>query len=784
MSAPSPDQVSTDSVVVSAISPAIRSERGPKDPRVEALAEHPLFLGHAENFRRLIRSVPDAEKYLKRVEHAVTLAVKNEALAAAHIGGVLFELSRIAKVSQQGLETILFGSEATEAVHYDGYVSGETDFSVKRRKPKQSKVSSDVPIVRAVLDENGNEILKPYIYEAKAYPRMAYGASADSRNQILKYQKAVESGIAAGATIEIKGRIDPTFLKWLMGESIVERGAAPDVEVIYALELPSGAEYRFVLNGGRQQQGLKFLNEHEAYSAEDQEVVSGIFRAIVDHSVIGILAGNDVDSPSEALQPLLADPYNLITTRALFDEYAQGRNKAMHAAFRRKGRENVINSRNERSAAEIITYGEAEQRVAIAHIFDAFQASLQHDPELVGMRDRYAIEDEETRQMVIEETLEMVGKVGNFERSRTESGYGETDRPGYRGKPEGVALAVDSIVFDAVYIVLKRKIGESTRTYGRPERFQLVTMDNVMEYLQTQDRVYTTCEIYDPVLEQTENFVSDGTVDANKRIEKRKAKFQKDNEQRLVIAFQETVAANTARLAVLEAQAEKSLAETKELHALEGEKATILRQIDNLESSILRRKNSLKALNDQRIGMEAALRQAVGEEKVRLSGGLTQLISELRIRSEESRLSTARDRKKIQELYVQVIGPKEWKKKEIRVVEENTRNILKFIYIVSCDGEVRLCEEVVKGNSKVRSTHSEVAAGRNVYGAGELVFEKIGGQWRAIEVNNGSGHYKPSRLTLPYVAHLLGQKIDLSHCAQRDVLLRGVATPEFSAALQ
>jgi hypothetical protein len=137
-------------------------------------------------------------------------------------------------------------------------------------------------------------------------------------------------------------------------------------------------------------------------------------------------------------------------------------------------------------------------------------------------------------------------------------------------------------------------------------------------------------------------------------------------------------------------------------------------------------------------------------------------------------------------LYKQVIGHKAWQDQEIRIVSEETRNLVKFIYTVTADEEVLLCEEFLKGNTKRRSTHSEVARGRNVYGAGEIVFEKAPGEseWFAKDLNNGSGHYRPSRLTLPYVAHLVSKKIDLSRCKLNDVLSRGVAVPEYTAVLQ
>ncbi len=48
----------------------------------------------------------------------------------------------------------------------------------------------------------------------------------------------------------------------------------PDLEVIYSLELPSGAEYRFVLKNGKGE-GLRFKND-DSFSEEDLKIIKEI----------------------------------------------------------------------------------------------------------------------------------------------------------------------------------------------------------------------------------------------------------------------------------------------------------------------------------------------------------------------------------------------------------------------------------------------------------------------------------------------------------------------------
>jgi hypothetical protein len=98
------------------------------------------------------------------------------------------------------------------------------------------------------------------------------------------------------------------------------------------------------------------------------------------------------------------------------------------------------------------------------------------------------------------------------------------------------------------------------------------------------------------------------------------------------------------------------------------------------------------------------------------------------------------------------------------------------------DGEIVVGEEIIRGDVSGRAAHSELAQGRNVYGAGELAFTKSkDGQWTLSEINNGSGHYRPSVLTLPYVKNLLKSRgIDTSTVELRDTLLRGTPPPDLT----
>jgi hypothetical protein len=121
-------------------------------------------------------------------------------------------------------------------------------------------------------------------------------------------------------------------------------------------------------------------------------------------------------------------------------------------------------------------------------------------------------------------------------------------------------------------------------------------------------------------------------------------------------------------------------------------------------------------------------------------------------------------------------GEGEWEKLEKRIVKDEQQNLIKFIYVVTADGRIVVDEEKVRGVVSSRAAHSELAQGGNVYGAGELIFCKhpTSGEWILTEINNGSGHYRPSQATLPYVKKLIERNGISTHYANlEDSILRG-----------
>ena len=118
----------------------------------------------------------------------------DQAAVLTNFRGALFELSRRVLVQNQGLEELGEYRDEPIKVNYLGYNPKDPKLNRPPSHPLGGSKGGDIQIDVDGIMRDG----KPYVYETKAYPRRQFGADygkgegARSRNQLLKYQKAVE----------------------------------------------------------------------------------------------------------------------------------------------------------------------------------------------------------------------------------------------------------------------------------------------------------------------------------------------------------------------------------------------------------------------------------------------------------------------------------------------------------------------------------------------------------------------------------------------------------------
>jgi len=684
------------------------------------------------NFEEFAAHLPDylRPRYLKRLESA--LANPSEVASVTAVKGLFFELSRIVQVLSDGSEDIDFDLLAGEEIEvsYMGFPKKGADISMPPTKELRSGIDLDVPISR-----NG----KPYVYEAKSYPRMAYGSLPSQRNQILKYQQAIDSGLVDGASIEVRGRIDREFLDWVTGDAIDQLGATPDVEIIYTLDLPSGAEYRFVLKRANGRNGLNFENP-DYTDPEDQKIIRGVQKAILNRNIIGVIASTTTDLEVDPMDIKQLDEYHA---------YDQARKDSLHSELAVIA-DTIVNFSNEQSALS----PEANP-VFVEQTVRELQDYLRQNPDRSKAQQGYVLREEDI-PVVVSEVMRRIEQIRESEVERSMSQEEATRRQertaaGYDSSLpiEGTALNIEHIIMDSIQSIKK---GDESRSYDRPESFK--TVQELAEYLTDDlDRSHREVTIYNPITGEHEKI--SGTSDQG--VEKVVMNLLKHNTS---LAFE---------------LIEYAYVRVEELGALDGPTTEERLELSRLSSVV-------KGMEQMGQKLASFRDEIANLNEVKVSKIKSVQNSEKALIREEYDSQIKRIYEKMQDILIQVVGGKEdWDKMSSRIVEDKTQEIIKFIYVVDAQGNIRTDEEKFRGKLSGRAAHSELAAGKNVYGAGELIFSKVDGRWVVTELNNGSGHYRPSSLTLKYVANVLSEAgLDMGQARAVDSLLRGAQLADAS----
>lgn len=886
-------------------------------------------------------------KYIARIKEMYKKPTQASKCTA--FSSILFELSRIAIVKEQDLELITDANAPRIAVNYLGYARNETDFSPERRTShkKGAPIDFDVPIIRDGL---------PYSYETKSYPRRQFGADFGVRNQALKYQAAIEEGQISGATIEIRGRIDPEFIQWAMGTAIHDLGAIPSVEIIYTTELPSGKEYRFVLKRSEAGEGLKFHNE-EHYDEDERELIGGLQHAIVDKSIHHILSDIDIDpdaaqvayeqffdfnivdldtfkkavselmgidftkpeqlkgatcefvgnidnrntllniwdkvfgnmpdninelplnrlrhklrkrikqadfneektfqvlsntlsiadftaNPEESIKALwdysLATP-GCISSRRLYDIYCDLRTKNVFSKLRAYNEQAKINTDN-----RVSVISEHANSTYIERLIEGQQRYYQENPHIAKMKKQYII-TEDAIPLATVRTMMAAQEIAKYENARADSPEeigkkAERVAMGWTGRPEGVALDIEHVAIDSIYAMnvenfkqkeavkavgkdgvplffkeveggkfklkyrsqaeldeamvkepalakkyqdltkgqLRQlrnlyKLAEFERDYNWTERFFQV--EEIPALIEGQDRKYQEIHVYDAQTGRTERHAKTN----DEKIENKRYDITRENVDRArnYIAGTKRVDQHKRTIANVEARIE-SLAQEKD-EATSAAEATAAAKVKEINTRKNSERKRMKDLRKQKRSADATTQVKIDHEILQIEKALKDnklteaVFQEVREVSKRYRTLIKQQYEALESLYREVIPRKEWETFAQEVIFEKEENIIKYIFAVTADGEIFVQEEVVRADVTGRAAHSELGMGRNVYGAGEFVFNKIDGAWVLKEINNGSGHYKPEATsTLPYVRNLIAQKgVDISQVELVDSVSRG-----------
>lgn len=599
----------------------------------------------------------------------------------------------------------------------------------------------------------------PFIYKTKYTPTRMFGShDAEGKdphydqNQLLKFDAAVSKGLISGAAVEIRGLIDPECLNWACGASVFDRSPIPNVQLIYNLVLPSGAEYRFTLKKCEDPScELQVTNDYSQYTDDDMSVVRGIENATQSANqlqIIEILSGQNLFTPTQGLAGYFGDqckanPAEAIKDSVLYDEYIA----LVRRGIWRRAREIAPDAYNlNHDTVSSPENAKAEHDLpALRERIENFQHYLRTNPDATYSRNYLIGRPEEADyaekiSAVTEQFAANIAKARNVEdmrraEERADPAIAEKRRTlQWDGPDNGYGLGLSHIMLDSIIEVLSKDGNRKFRNYDR-EDGRFMTLPQVMDMLQSRrDEHNYVLRVNDP-LKKAGNccIVREGATPEDIAKAKRDAIAQNIN--RALTHLKNTRLHGADKERYLDAQ---------------GDIAHKMAQLVAVRSDI----------RNAQVKMGAEAKKS-GQK--RLPEDHPMYIAYM---EKCSMVDKINDR--LWETLSGVISPEVHKKKMVHTKVEES-NIIRVIYAVDHKGDM-LFEEEPKNQTRTnrRASHSELVGGGHVFGAGEVIFTKPEGarDWGVKEINNGSGHYRPPTASLKYVLNAFMEQVETYYKAQ------------------
>jgi hypothetical protein len=725
-------------------SKAIAYEEWEKDPIWQR------FLDCQEEWQRpntqmvndLMQVVPDGtrKEFLQRLRHA------NDAEYAVdferHALGVAFAMQRLVHLMEDDKEKFAALSSAPLIIAPED--AEFTAFSREDGIPTRKKIH-----IRDNFTLFHNDM--PFIYKAKYSPVRQFGAVDEGAkdpyydyNLLLKYNEAIEQGYIGGAAIEIRGLIDPDFLAWACGTSVLERSDIPHVQLIYNMQLPSGAEFRFTIKKAQSHASEMFIeNDVSGYSSADLAVVEGIQNALKskdDVQLIEILSGQTVFAHKGHLKEMFkqcAAPINEAELKnpEYYENYISCMRKGIwRRALRIKpttynhDKDNVLSPENIGLEDDI---NELTKRIEIV------QEALR-DGEAKGIPRGISLGDDpespEYRELLQEVVFEFANNIAMIrarllqiqnEEQKDPSIVGQRLKNGYDGLEQGYSLDIYHIMLDSISIVKSRHFtGNSQKSLANPQRF--MDIDHVLQMLDERaESEYKIIRIFDP-----------------QATDKKKRRIIKENvdEDSIRGDYITLARENNKRIAQYLDDAANGLVKLNpdEKRRLKAKRALILSAQRDI------------ALNSRAKAEAARNISSLKKSGEKITSNHPEMLKMENLKAEAHDLQD-----NLFAAYEGILSPSKENSLICRAFVEE-KNIIKVIYTIDYKGQMTFEEEKAsKFNRRgQRASHSELAGGCNVFAAGEIIFSKAEGAktWDILEINNGSGHYRPPPKTLRYAA--------------------------------
>lgn len=638
--------------------------------------------------------------------------------------------------------------------------------------------------------------------------RMPFGSSPVDYEFVRSLQHDHHLGAVGTATLEIRGRIDLAFLQWLRGTSPEDPGPAPDVELVYLLPVPSGSKYPFVLKAAR---ALSQRGERgQGLETDDYSVLRGlstITECPEEHRELAPLTKCRVSDYSEEVRSTIEDLTAISSVRAVtafereFDaslqrqliEIGQGPSPVsiIKKAFTKPDdvpldKLENLNETEFRELIKIVLSGLVERKdIPRAGYFELPVEELE--PFLdQAVPVLFAIQSDEITRIARE-------RVELGTRSRRETA-------GYSGPSTGFRLRFEYQIMDMVVDWKRRnefRIARAKRDGVTPDAVEIPDQigrrfDRDYPFIESLSQQLTTEPPRRVITMSLKSHITGETLTAE-GLDGVQALIRKDTDARIE-------------------ELERQLRMKSDGHKMVSRQ---LEMIDEFADLYFFRHWQIVLPSCSICFSDANPRQIL--ERLNYYEEALALLRKSRMQSIHNMEPSRAERQQRQNAEATLFdgakrswyyGPRRFFAIQAPTVSDvviSDSAVSKFIYTIDAYDRVSIAREKLSrdGKGTTRPTHSELAKGRAVFGAGELIVgthqEKLSSDtsWyehlakypiketsavpmKLFELNNLSGHYTPNgRASLSFARSVVfrqleSQEIDTSQALVEDRLLTGL----------
>lgn len=539
-----------------------------------------------------------------------------------------------------------------------------------------------------------NQFGKKVMIVEKNYQKQPFGSFVKNLNHLLHLQSLINNELIDGVILNVKGKIDSHILDWLNGKLIGDKAYGENITFNYELSLPSGKNYVFTLKPSVNPISNIIPKQHTVYNEEDLEIITG-FQSLLKYE------------PQQLIRLLSSNKNekefyeNIWKSCIVFQKEEEFLDKKEEIKEEKK----YFNIYLKEPYLE-----ENQAKEYIASRIQLLQKSILSSEEMTKIKKNYILDLNKNSNAI------------DFITNKIYQHIIKIQQKTYHFLEEGepITLDIDHIVLDMIQDYNKTT-NKKGRSYDNPERF-LNTEQLKKEIVDFEKEVLNNTQ-YNLSIEEM------GKITVFNKISKQKtmlliSKLFKEN---IDIIFKEFPLFLKERLKKEERKIFLKLSE--ELDDMNQKQQENGKKIEQIS----------KEKGDEKI------RKKFFEEKEILIQKKYEILKNM-----HNILLTYFSQN--QTLINQ------WNHLAKKIVECSKETSKKYIYVVNQEGNLIFSPEKLDNDVQGRAAHSELAQGEHIYAAGEIKLDLgTDGKMKIVEINNGSGHYRPNPKTI-LLAYKIFQK--------------------------